>query len=167
MLFLQSYAIQPTPPNRPCISLSLFISLMSGKSSWVHSSTQGLSHHVAGEVPDLLKMVANRWWARWFYIAFSPICFCQRMSLMLATYLELYYCSHLKAMLFSQFGLEPKLVLLFVKSFVILFSLQLHVCDVYFLDHAILVMKLIYWGHSWYSADYRVYISESMRRQRV
>jgi hypothetical protein len=58
------------------------------------------------------------------------------------------FCSNLKAMLFSLFGLEPKLVLLFVKSFVILFSLQLHVCDVYLLNHAILVVKLIYRGHS-------------------
>jgi hypothetical protein len=67
---------------------------------------------------------------------------------MLAMYLELYYCSHLKAMLFSLFGLEPKLVLLFVNSFVILFLLQLRICDVYLLNHAILVMKLIYRGPS-------------------
>ena len=33
-----------------------------GKSSRVHSSTQGLSHHVAGEVLGLLKLVANRRW---------------------------------------------------------------------------------------------------------
>ena len=38
------------------------------KSSWVHSSTQGLSHHVAGEVLGLLKMVANHRWARWLYL---------------------------------------------------------------------------------------------------
>ena len=33
---------------------------MMSKSSGVHSSTQGLSHHVAGEVLGLLQMVANR-----------------------------------------------------------------------------------------------------------
>jgi hypothetical protein len=27
MLFLQSYAIQPTPPNKPCISLRVFLFL--------------------------------------------------------------------------------------------------------------------------------------------
>jgi hypothetical protein len=37
-----------------------------------------------------------------------------------------------------------KHVLLFVNSFVILFLLQLRVCDLYLLNHAILVVKLIY-----------------------
>jgi hypothetical protein len=49
-------------------------------------------------------------------------------------------------MLFSQIVLKPKLVLLFVNSFVVLFPLQLCVCDVYLLNHAILVVKLIYRG---------------------
>jgi hypothetical protein len=66
-------------------------------------------------------------------------------------------------MLFSQIGFEPKLVPLIVNSSVILFSLQLRICDVYLLNHAILVVKLIYRGPSRYSANYRIYISESMR----
>jgi hypothetical protein len=41
--------------------------------------------------------------------------------------------------------------------------LQLCVCDLYLLNHAILVVKLIYQGLSWHSADYRVYLSESKR----
>ena len=57
--------------------------------------------------------------------------------------------------------LKPKLVLLFVNP--TLFLLQLYVCDVYLLNHAILVVMLIYRGLSGHSADYRVYISESMR----
>ena len=69
----------------------------------------------------------------------------------------------LKAMLFSLIGFETQLVLLFVNPFVILFSLQLCVCDVYLLNHAILVVMLIYQGLPGHSADYRVYISESMR----
>jgi hypothetical protein len=51
-------------------------------------------------------------------------------------------------MLFSQIGFEPKLVPLIVNSSVILFSLQLRICDVYLLNHAILVVKLIYRGLS-------------------
>jgi hypothetical protein len=39
-------------------------------------------------------------------------------------------------------------ILSFVNSFVILFPLQLRVCDVYLLNHAILVVKLIYRGPS-------------------
>ena len=58
--------------------------------------------------------------------------------------------------------LKPKLVLLFVNPFVILFPLQPCVCDVYLLNHAILVVMLIYRGLSGHSADYRVYMSESM-----
>jgi len=76
--------------KKPCISLRVFyLSLLSGNSSWVHSSTQGLSHHIAGEIFSPLKMVANRRWARWFYLVFSSTCFCRRMSLMLAMYLKL------------------------------------------------------------------------------
>ena len=59
--------------------------------------------------------------------------------------------------------LNLKIVLLFVNSFVILFLLQLFVCDVYLLNHTILVVMFIYQGLSGHSADYRVYISESMR----
>jgi hypothetical protein len=50
-----------------------------------------------------------------------------------------------------------------VNSSIILFLLQLRVCDVYLLNHAILVVKLIYRGLLGHSTDYRVYISESMR----
>ena len=39
-----------------------------GKSSWVHSSTLGLSHHVAGKVLGMRKMVVNRRWAQWLYL---------------------------------------------------------------------------------------------------
>ena len=45
-------------------------------------------------------------------------------------------------------GFENQTVLLFVNPFAILFSLQLCVCDVYLLNHAILVVMLIYQGPS-------------------
>ena len=143
---------------------SFYFWFMMGKSSWVHSSTQGLSHHVTGKVLGLLKMVANRRWARWLYIYFSSICFYLRMSLMLAMHLKLILMSlFVSYVVFINWFWNPKLVLLFVNPFVILFPLQLCVCDVYLLNHVILVVMLIYRGPSWHSADYRVYISESMR----
>ena len=49
---------------------------------------------------------------------------------------------------FHKSVLKPKLVLLLVNPFVILFLLQLYVCDVYLLNHAILVVMLIYRGPS-------------------
>ena len=58
--------------------------------------------------------------------------------------------------------MKSKLVLLFINPFVILFPLQPDVCDVYLLNHAILVVMLIYRGLSGHSADYRVYMSENM-----
>jgi hypothetical protein len=65
MLFLQSYAIQPTPPNKPCISLRvfLFVSCRVSLAEYIRV-LKVLSHHVAGEVISLLKMVANHQWAR-------------------------------------------------------------------------------------------------------
>ena len=44
--------------------------------------------------------------------------------------------------------LKFKLVLLFMNLFVILFPLQLYVCDVYLLNHVILVMMFLYRGPS-------------------
>ena len=41
-------------------------------------------------------------------------------------------------------GFENQTILLFVNQFVILFPLRLCVCDVYLLNHAILVEMLIY-----------------------
>ena len=58
--------------------------------------------------------------------------------------------------------MKPKLLILFVNLFVILFLLQLCVCDVYLLNHVILVVMLIYRGLSGHSADYWVYMRESM-----
>jgi hypothetical protein len=65
-------------------------------------------------------------------------------------------------MLFSLIDFETQACTIILNSFVIFFPLQLCVCDVYLLNHAILVVKLIYRGPSWHSADYQVYISESM-----
>jgi hypothetical protein len=65
-------------------------------------------------------------------------------------------------MLFSLISFETQTCITIWELFVILFLLQLHVCDLYLLNHVILVVKLIYRGLSWHSADYRVYISESM-----
>ena len=45
-------------------------------------------------------------------------------------------------------GFENQTVLLFVNHFVILFPLQLCVCDVYLINHTILVVMLIYRGPS-------------------
>ena len=55
--FMQNF-VKLAPPVKPCILLgvTLFLVFM-GKSSWVHSSTQGLSHHVVGEVS-----ACWRWW---------------------------------------------------------------------------------------------------------
>jgi hypothetical protein len=65
MLFLQSYAIQPTPPNKSFISLRVFLFLSCRVSLAEYIRVlRVLSHHVAGEVISLLKMVANDWWAR-------------------------------------------------------------------------------------------------------
>ena len=50
-----------------------------------------------------------------------------------------------------------------MNPFVILCPLQPCVCDVYLLNPMILVVMLIYQGLSGHSADYRVYMSESMR----
>ena len=65
-------------------------------------------------------------------------------------------------MLFSLSGFETQTCTINFFPFVILFPLQPDVCDVYLLNHAILVVILIYRGLSGHSADYRVYMSESM-----
>ena len=65
-------------------------------------------------------------------------------------------------MLFSLIGFKTQTCTIFVNLIGILFLLQLCVCDVYLLNHTILVVMLIYRGLSGHSADYRVYISESM-----
>jgi hypothetical protein len=49
-------------------------------------------------------------------------------------------------MLFSLISFETHNCIIICELIVILFPLQLHVCDVYFLNHAILVVKLIYRG---------------------
>jgi hypothetical protein len=51
-------------------------------------------------------------------------------------------------MLFSLIGFETQTCITIWELFVILFPLQLRVCDVYLLNHAILVVKLIYQGPS-------------------
>ena len=57
---LQSYAIQPTPPNKPCISLRVFLFLSYRVSLAEYILVlRVLSHHVVGEVLGLLKMVAK------------------------------------------------------------------------------------------------------------
>ena len=82
---------------------------------------------------------------------------------MLAIYLELILLqSYESYVVFTNWFYKPKLVLLIVNPYVILFPLQLYVCDVYLLNHTILVVMLIYRGLSGHLADYRVYISESM-----
>jgi hypothetical protein len=47
-------------------------------------------------------------------------------------------------MLFSIIDFETQTYITIWELFVILFPLQLHACDVYLLNHAILVVKLIY-----------------------
>jgi hypothetical protein len=51
-------------------------------------------------------------------------------------------------MLFSLIDFETQACTIILNSFVIFFPLQLCVCDVYLLNHAILVVKLIYRGPS-------------------
>ena len=65
-------------------------------------------------------------------------------------------------MLFSLIGFETQTCTIIVNPFVILFPLHPCVCDVYLLNPTILVVMLIYRGLSGYSADYRIYMSESM-----
>ena len=59
-------------------------------------------------------------------------------------------------MLFSLTGFETQTCTIICEP------MQLYVCDVYLLNHAILVVMLIYRGLSGHSAGYRVYMSESM-----
>ena len=67
-------------------------------------------------------------------------------------------------MLFSLIGFETQTCTIICEpKLVILFPLQPCVCDVYLLNHVILVVMLIYQGLSGHSVDYRVYMSESMR----
>jgi hypothetical protein len=47
-------------------------------------------------------------------------------------------------MLFSLIDFKTQTCITIWELLVILFPLQLHVCDVYLLNHAILVVKLIY-----------------------
>ena len=61
-------------------------------------------------------------------------------------------------MLFSLIGFETQTYTIICELSCNIIPLQLHVCDVYLLNHAILVVMLIYWGPSWH-----FYISESMR----
>jgi len=70
------------------------------------------------------------------------------MSFKLVMYLNLCYCDHFKVMLFLLTSLQLDIVLLFMNSFVILFPLQTLVCDVYLLNHPILVVMWIYHGPS-------------------
>ena len=65
MLFLQSYAIQLAPLNKPCISLRvyLFLSYRISLAEYI-LVLRVLSYHVVGEVLNLLKMVATCRWAR-------------------------------------------------------------------------------------------------------
>ena len=108
-----------------------------------------LSHPVAGEGLVLLNVVAKCRWARRLRIYFSPIFFCWRMLSKLAIYISnLCYCNHFKATLFPLIRFELSIVLLFVNSIVILFLLQTPVCDMFLLNHAILVVMLIYRGSS-------------------
>ena len=65
-------------------------------------------------------------------------------------------------MLFSLIGFETQTCIIICELIINLFLLQLCVCDVYLLNHAILVVMLIYQGLSGHSADYRVYMSEGM-----
>jgi hypothetical protein len=51
-------------------------------------------------------------------------------------------------MLFSLIGFETQNYITIWELFVILFPLQLRVCDVYLLNHVILVVKFIYQGPS-------------------
>ena len=66
-------------------------------------------------------------------------------------------------MLFSLIGFETQTGTIIYEPICNIIPLQLCVCDVYLLNHAILVVMLIYRGLLRHSADYRVYISESMR----
>ena len=65
---------------------------------------------------------------------------------MLAMYLELILMNHLKAMLFSLIGFETQTCTIICEPICNIFSLQLCVCDVYLLNHTILVVMLIYRG---------------------
>ena len=66
-------------------------------------------------------------------------------------------------MLFSLIGFETQTCTIICETICKIIPLQLCVCDVYLLNHVILVVMLIYRGPSGHLADYRVYISESMR----
>ena len=66
-------------------------------------------------------------------------------------------------MLFSLIGFETQTCTIIYEPICNIISAATLLCDVYLLNHAILVVMLIYQGLSGHSADYRVYMSESMR----
>ena len=66
-------------------------------------------------------------------------------------------------MLFSLIGFETQTCTIICEPICNIISAATLCMWVYLLNPSILVMMLIYQGHSWHSADYRVYISESMR----
>jgi hypothetical protein len=61
---------------------------------------------------------------------------------------DLGYCNHFKLCCFLQIRFELDTIFVIVNSIVILFRCKLCVCDVYLLNHTILVVMLIYRGPS-------------------
>ena len=122
---LQSYAIQPAPPDKPCISLRVFIFLSCQISLAEYIRVlRVLSHPVAVVGLVLLKVVAMCRWARWLCFYFSSTCFCWRMSFKLAVYFNLCYYNYFKAMLFLLIRFELSIYSLFMNLIIILFPLQ-------------------------------------------
>ena len=113
MLFLQSYAIQPAPLNKPCITLRFFLFL---------SRQVSLAEYirVLRICPAILQVKFSACWIWWLiagrlgdvYIVFLSICFYWRMSIKLAMYFNLCYYNLFKAMLSLLIWFELSIVLI-------------------------------------------------------
>jgi hypothetical protein len=109
MLFLQSYAIQPAPQNKPCISLRVFLFL---------SCRVSLAEYIRllGVYPTMLQvkfLAYERWWLTAGGLGDSILishlyAFVEGCHLCWQCIWNLYCCNHLKVMLFSLIGFETQ-----------------------------------------------------------
>jgi hypothetical protein len=123
-LFCKIMLSNPLHEKKPCISLRvfLFFSCQVSLAEYIRV-LRVLSHHVAGEVLGLLKIVANRWWARRLYIYFSSICYRWRMSNYASSVFETHVIvTILKLCCFSYHICKLDNILLFVNSIVNIIS---------------------------------------------
>jgi hypothetical protein len=148
MLFYKVMLSNQHPLNKSCISSeSFYIS-----SSWVSLSEYNcvlrvLSHPITGEVLGLLKVVTKCRWARLLCICLSSMLLLESVIWVSNMILNLCYCKHFKAFLFSLIKFWTQYCnIISTANFVYVIC----ICLIKY----ILIVKLIYWDSSWYSTDY-------------